>query len=119
VGEWNERGPQQQVEVEQQQRPVDPRGLLEESMMVEPDHADGQKAHQVGDVAGPLRPQGVGEPLIFVDLWGRISMTSRVIAITTTPSLKASSQVLVTFSPSFPCGRSTRLRILGFFDSAR
>ena len=84
------------VEVEQQQRSVDPRHLLEDPMMVEPDHADGQETHQVGDVAGPLRPEGVGKPLTFVDLWGRISMISRVIAMANPPSLKVSSRVLVT-----------------------
>jgi hypothetical protein len=47
-GERDEHRPQQQVEVEQQQRSIDPRHLLEDPMMVEPDHADGQETHQVG-----------------------------------------------------------------------
>jgi hypothetical protein len=46
------------------------------------------------------------QPLAFMDLWGRISMTSRVMAMASTPSLKASSRVLVTVLAAVqrPCG---------------
>src|SRR4029453_383757 len=39
-------------------------------MVVEPDHPDGQEADQVGEVGGPVLPQGVGEPLALLELWG-------------------------------------------------
>jgi hypothetical protein len=60
-GKRQQRCPQQHVEVEHQQRPVHLHHLLQDPVVVEPDHPDGDKADQVGDIAGPLLPQGRGE----------------------------------------------------------
>jgi hypothetical protein len=70
--------------------------LGEDAVVVEPDHPDGQEAHQAAGVAGPLRPQGVGQRLAPADLGGWTSTTSRVMAMASTPSLKASSRDVVT-----------------------
>src|SRR4029453_9516365 len=69
-GERDQPGPQQQVQIQQQQRPVHLDDLGEDPMVVEPDDPDGQEADQVGDIAGPLGPQGVRERLALAELWG-------------------------------------------------
>jgi hypothetical protein len=48
-----------------------------------------------------------------MELWGRISMTSRVMAMASTPSLKASSRVLVTVLSVIPCEWRTRVPNFG------
>jgi hypothetical protein len=88
--------PQQHDQVEDQQRAVHLDHLGEDAVMVEPDHPDGQEAHQVGDVARPLPQQGMGQRLALAHLGGCSSMTRRVMAMANTPSLKASSRFLVT-----------------------
>jgi hypothetical protein len=67
-GEGDQRDPHQQVEVEQEELAVDHPHLIEEPVVVEPDHPDLGERQQVGEVARPLVPQRAGQGLSLLDL---------------------------------------------------
>src|SRR5919106_977007 len=98
--EGDQRDPHQQVEVEQEELAVDHPNLIEETVMVQPDHPDLGEGQQVGEVARPLLPQCAGQCLALV-IPDRLRWARPIAVVVTAPGRR------------WPCGTSRLTRRAG------